>query len=132
MHQVRAARENVGLQRDAEAAAIIDHVDVVMRNAARPGIEIQPFVEGAGLRRLVHLLEHIAAPQREAAPARAPLRLQDHAVVAGAIELIGGAQPRYARAEDRDGLARAGAARQREACGERRRGLRKSHTASVS
>src|SRR3954454_20235978 len=96
MHEICAAGEDVWLQRNPKAAAVIDHIDMVMRDAAGPGVEIKPFVELAGLRRLGHLLENIAAAQRKAAPAGAPLRLQNHAIVASAIEFIGRAQAGYA------------------------------------
>ena len=115
VHAVGAAGEDVGLQRDAEFPAVVDDVDVVVRNAARPDVEPQPLVELAHLRVGVHLLEHVAAPQGEAASADAARGLQDHDVVAGAVELVGRAQPGDAGAEDRDRLAGAGIVRQRQA-----------------
>ena len=39
VHEVGAAREDVGLQRDAELPAVVDDVDVVVRDAARAGVE---------------------------------------------------------------------------------------------
>jgi hypothetical protein len=47
---------------------------------------------------LTHLLERDAAPQRQAASAGAPLRLEHDAIVAGAVELVGGAQAAHAAA----------------------------------
>ena len=123
VHEVGAAGEDVGLQRHAELPAIVDDVHVVVRDAPRPDIEPQPFVELAHLRRRVHLLEHVAAAQRQAAPADAARRFQDHDVVAGAVELVGGAQPGDAGAEDRDRASLAGVARQPEPCRQRRRGF---------
>ena len=63
MHEVGAAREDVGLQRHAEAAAIVDDVHVVVRDAARPGVEPQPVVEPAFLHRPADLVEPVAAAQ---------------------------------------------------------------------
>ena len=123
MHEVRPARENIGLQRDAELPAIVDDVHVMVRDAAGPGIEPEPLVEFAGLqrRRAADFPKTVAAAQREAAPADAAARFQHDAIEAGAIELIGGAQAGDAGAEDGDRLAGAGVLGQAEARGHRRR-----------
>ena len=121
VHAVGAAGEDIRLQRDAELPAVVDDVDVVMRDAPGPDIEPQPFVELAHLRRRVHLLEHVAAAQRQVAPADAARRLQDHDVIAGAVELVGRAQPGDAGAEDRDRAPLAGVGRQLEPRRHRRR-----------
>ena len=123
MHQVGAAGEDVGLQRDAEPAAIVDHVNVVMRDAAGPGIEPQALLEAALLQRSIDLGEGIAAPQGQAATAQPPRGFEDDAIVAGAIEFIGGAQARHAGTQDGDALARSGIRRKSEAGRERRRGF---------
>ena len=116
MHAVGAAGEDIRLQRDAELPAIVDDVNVVVRDAPGPDIEPQPFVELAHLRRRVHLLEHVAAAEREVSPADAARGLQDHDVIAGALELVGRAQPGNSGAEDRDRAAFAGVVRQVEPC----------------
>ena len=84
---------------------------MMMRDAAGPGIEPQALVEAALLWRASDFREDVAAPQRQAAPAEAARRFQDDAIVAGAVELVGGAQAGDAGAEDRHRLARAGVAR---------------------
>jgi hypothetical protein len=61
VHEVGPARENVGLQCHAEAAAIVDHLHMVMRDAARAGVEVEPLVEGAGLELVAELAK--AAPR---------------------------------------------------------------------
>jgi hypothetical protein len=117
MHEVGAAREDVGLQRDAELPAIVDHLHMMMRNAAGPGVEPQPFVEPALLQRAAHLGKAVAAPERQAASAETARRFQHDAVVPRAIELVGGAQAGHAGTQDRNGLAGAGLLRQSELCG---------------
>ena len=51
VHAVCAAGENIRLQRDAELPAVVDDMNVVVRDAPGPDIEPQPFVELAHLRR---------------------------------------------------------------------------------
>src|SRR5262249_18317111 len=92
-------------------------------NAPRAGIEPQALVEAAFLRATVDLADDVAAPEREAASAQAPRRLEDDAVVAGAIELVGRREPGDAGAEDDHAAAGAGILRQAEARGLCRRRL---------
>jgi hypothetical protein len=84
---------------------------MVMRDAARAGVEVEPLVEGAGLELVAELAKAVAAPGRQAAPAGAPRSFEDDTVVAGLVEFIGRAEPGDARPEDRDALAVAGIAR---------------------
>src|SRR5947207_12090012 len=79
VHQVGAAREDVGLERHIEPPAVADHVDMAVRNAAGTGVEVETFIERRGLRRLVHFLHDIPTPKREAAPACPALRFEDYA-----------------------------------------------------
>src|SRR5262249_27875767 len=69
MHEVGAAREDVGLQLDAELAAIVDDAYVVVRDAAGPGVEVEALVERADLRLVAEFAKRVAAPPREGAPA---------------------------------------------------------------
>src|SRR5215475_12554831 len=112
MHEVGPAGEDEGLQRHAELAAVVDDLHVMMRNATGPGIEPQPVVEPARLRRAAHLGKTVAAAERQAAPAQALRRFKDDAVVARAIELIGGAQAGDAGTKNGDRAATPGILRQ--------------------
>ena len=132
VHEVGPARENVGLQCHAEAAAIVDHLHKVMRDAARAGVEVEPLVEGAGLELVAELAKAVAAPERQAAPAGAPRSFEDDTVVAGLVEFIGRAEPatpapRIATLLPLPELR--GSSREAALAGG---GLRKSHKASAS
>ncbi len=71
VHAICPAGENIRLQRDAELTAIVDDVDMVVRDTPGSDVEPQPFVELAHLRRRVHFLEHVATAQRQVASADA-------------------------------------------------------------
>ncbi len=129
MDEIGATRKDVRLQRHAELPAIVDDAYVPMRNASGAEVQPEPLVELAALqRRIAHFLERVAAAQRQAAAAGAALRLKHHAIVAGAIQFVSGAESSYAGAENDDSLPLAGIRGQREArCHRRRRPQKVPH-----
>src|SRR5277367_3376180 len=75
------------LERDPEAAAIVQNRVMVVRNAPRSGIEIEAGVELALLRRSAEFRVDVAASQRPVSSARTDVVLEDANLVAGALEL---------------------------------------------
>src|SRR2546421_11726409 len=72
---------NEGFECDAQAPAIIEQRVMMIGDAPRPWVEIEPSVELAALRGTAQLRVAIAAAQRPAAPAGPPIVLEDlHAV----------------------------------------------------
>jgi hypothetical protein len=116
------------LQRDAELLAIAQHGLVVVRQARRTDIEIEivaarPFHGLDG----VDLFDALASPDRPIAPAGARSRLQDHALVTGLRELIGGRHSGDAGAQNDHAGPAPRAARQRRRARMRRRNRQQAH-----
>ena len=76
-----------GLERDPEAAAIVEDRIVVIGDAPRPRIEIEAGVEFACLRRAAELGEHVAAANRPVPSAGAGIVFEHAHVIAGALKL---------------------------------------------
>ena len=123
MHEVGTAGEDIGLQRHAELPAIVDDAYMMVRDAPRSGVEPESLVEFAGLQHAVGFPKAVPAPQRQAAAADAAARLEHHAIEAGAIKLIGGAQAGDSRPKNGDGFAGAGILGQSKTGSHRRRGF---------
>ena len=94
-----------GLERDAEALAIIEQGAVMIGNSPRPGIEIEAFFEVAGLRRAAELRKTVAAAQRPVAAAGAAVEFQDLDLVAGRAQFQCGRHAGKTGAEDQHGRA---------------------------
>ena len=76
-----------GLERDPEAAAIVQNRVMMIGNAPWPRIEIEAGVELAFLRRAAQLRVDVAAPHRPVPSARTRVELEHAHVVAGALKL---------------------------------------------
>src|SRR5260370_2062464 len=75
------------LERDDEAAAIVEDRVVMVRDAPRPRIEIEARVKLAALRRAAELSIDVAAAQRPVSPARAHIVFEDLHFIACPAEL---------------------------------------------
>src|ERR1700733_12596921 len=76
-----------GLERHPETAAIVQDRVMMIRNAPRPGIEIEAGVELAPLRRAAELRVDVAAPEAPVPPTRTQVVFEDAHLVACALEL---------------------------------------------
>ena len=103
LHPGVAVLVDEDLQGDAEFAAVAQEVLVGAWNPRRAGVEVEVgvVVEFADLPG-TQLVDDVAAPQGEVAPARPMRRLQDRAAVARLPQLVGRGQPGDARADDDD------------------------------
>ncbi len=89
-----------GLERDPEAAAVIEHRVMMIRNAPRTRVDVQIPVEPALLAESAEFRVFIAAAQRPAAPSRLRVEFQDLHAIPGLAQLHGRDHPRDAGAED--------------------------------
>jgi hypothetical protein len=94
---------NEGFERDAKALAVIEHGVVMVGNAPRPRVDVEAFVEFAGLFRSAKLGEGVAAAQGPVAPAWPAIELEDLDLIAGLAQLEGRRHPREPRTENKDG-----------------------------
>ncbi len=75
------------LERDVEPPAIIEQRAVVIGNPPGPGIDVEPRLELAGLRRAAKLGKTVAAAQRPVTAAGAAVELQHLDLIAGVAQL---------------------------------------------
>ena len=89
-----------GFQRNLEALAVLQHPEVVVRNAPRTGIQIQSRSELYLLREAAQLGVGVAAIQRPAAAAGAVVVFENLNLIAGVAQLECGRHAGHARAQD--------------------------------
>src|ERR1700709_2750848 len=75
-----------GLERDAEAFAVIEQSAVMIRNPPWPGLDVERVRKAAGLRRAAKLGKAVAAPERPVATSGAAVELQHLDLVAGGAQ----------------------------------------------
>ena len=107
LEEIRARHHRVDLERNAEEGAVVKDGGVVVREASRPGVQIEIglVAELACLRLVADLFDDVPVPDGEAAAASLRLCFEDDHFVIRLEQLVGGGQSRDSRADDDHELA---------------------------